>query len=115
MMTIVTQVTLREGAEPDWDSAMRERLAAAQDQPGWIGGQILIPLDGLNRRVIVGTWRTRADWEAWHTDRKFSETRRRLEGLESGANQHVWHEVVEDVRRHVTPLGEGDAAAARAA
>ena len=53
MMTIVTRVTLREGAEPEWDAAMRERLMAAQDQPGWIGGQILIPLDGLNRRVIV--------------------------------------------------------------
>ena len=66
--------------------------------------------------VIVGTWRTRADWEAWHTDRKFAETRRRIEGLESTPSEHVWHEAVEDVRRPVTPPGEGDvSASARAA
>jgi heme-degrading monooxygenase HmoA len=108
MMTIVTHVTLRQGAEPEWDSTMRERLANAQDQPGWVGGQILIPLDALNRRIIVGTWRTRADWEAWHTDRKFAETRRRLDGLESGESSHAWHEVIEDARRRVTPLGDGE-------
>ena len=53
MMTIVTHVTLKEGTEPDWDIVMRERMQAARDQPGWIGGQLLIPLDGPNRRVII--------------------------------------------------------------
>jgi len=84
MMTIVTHVTLKEGAEPEWDTVMRERLAGAHEQPGWVGGQLMMPLDGLNKRVIVGTWQTRADWEAWHKDQRFTETRRRLEGLEVG-------------------------------
>src|SRR6266511_6222356 len=35
MMTIVTHVTLKEGTEPEWDAAMRERMQAARDQPGW--------------------------------------------------------------------------------
>ncbi|MBV8718313.1 MAG: antibiotic biosynthesis monooxygenase, partial [Chloroflexi bacterium] len=56
MMTIVTHVTLKQGAEPEWDAAMRERLAAATGRPGWIGGQLLMPMDKLNRRVIIGTW-----------------------------------------------------------
>lgn len=98
MMTIVTHVTLKEGSEPDWDAAMRERLDAVKSQPGWIGGQLLIPLDRLNKRMIVGTWETRAAWEAWHQDPAFSETRKRLEGLESGENEHWWHEVIQDVR-----------------
>ena len=98
-MTIVTHVTLREGSEPEWDAAMRDRLAAAADKPGWVGGQLLMPLDRLNRRVIVGTWQTRADWEAWHQDPAFAETRQRLEGLEQGPAENWWHEVLEDVRR----------------
>jgi heme-degrading monooxygenase HmoA len=95
MMTIVTHITLREGTEPDWDAAMRERLAAAADKPGWVAGQLLMPLDQLNKRIIVGTWATRADWEAWHQDPAFSETRKRLEGLEAGAAEQWWHEVLD--------------------
>ena len=31
-----------------------------------------------SKRVIVGTWRTRADWDGWHHDPTFAETRQRL-------------------------------------
>ena len=99
MMTIVTHVTLKEGAEPEWDAAMRERMQAARDQPGWLGGQLLIPLDGPDRRVIIGHWQTRAHWEAWHADHAFTATRRRLDGLEAEPAKEYWHEVIEDIRR----------------
>jgi heme-degrading monooxygenase HmoA len=81
MMTIVTHVHLREGSGRDWDAAMRTRLSAAREAPGWIGGQLLRPADKPDKRVIVGTWRTRSNWEAWHHDPQFTETRQRLEGL----------------------------------
>ena len=102
MMTIVTHMQLKEGTEHEWDTVMRKRLAAAKKQPGWVGGQLLRPSDKPSRRVIVGTWRTRADWEGWHKDPRFGETRRQLEGLESGPAEHWWHEVVLDVRRATT-------------
>jgi heme-degrading monooxygenase HmoA len=111
MMTIVTRVTLKEGSEPAWDATMRERLVAARDQAGWIGGQIAIPLDGANRRVIIGTWQTRAHWEAWHADPAFTTTRRKLEGLEAGPREEWWHEVIEEIRHPVTALGTGEIAA----
>jgi heme-degrading monooxygenase HmoA len=100
MMTIVPHARLKEGAGPEWDTAMRTRLSAAKTRPGWVGGQLLRPSDKPDRRVIVGTWRTRADWEAWHQDPKFAETRRRLDGLENGPAEHWWHEVVLDVRKY---------------
>jgi heme-degrading monooxygenase HmoA len=103
MMTIVTHVHLREGAGRDWDAAMRTRLSAARDAPGWIGGQLLRPADKPDRRVLVGTWRTRANWEAWHHDPQFTETRRRLDGLETVPAEHWWHDVVLDVRKASTP------------
>ena len=100
MMTIVTHVHLKEGAGREWDTAMRTRLSAAKKRPGWVGGQLLRQSDKADRRVIVGTWRTRADWEAWHQDPQFAETRQRLDGLESGPAEHWWHEVVLDVRKY---------------
>jgi heme-degrading monooxygenase HmoA len=106
MMTIVTRVTLKEASAPEWDAAMRARLDAAQHQPGWIGAQLLIPLESLNKRVLIGTWRTRADWEAWHKDLAFAETRKRLEGLEATPGEEWWHEVVWDMGKGVRAPGE---------
>jgi heme-degrading monooxygenase HmoA len=98
MMTIVTRVRLKEGAEPEWDRVMRERLASAREQPGWMGAQLLIPLDALDQRVIIGCWASRADWEAWHADPTFRDTRTRLEGLEAEHGQQWWHEVIAEER-----------------
>ena len=97
MKTIVTHVHLKEGAARDWDAVMRTRLSAAKKRPGWVGGQLLRPADKQDRRVIVGMWRSRADWEAWHHDPQFTETRQRLDGLESAPAEHWWHDVMLDV------------------
>jgi heme-degrading monooxygenase HmoA len=114
MMTIVTHVHLKEGAGQEWDGAMRTRLLAAKKRPGWVGGQLLRQSDKPDRRVIVGTWRARADWEAWHQDPQFAETRRRLDGLENGPAEHWWHEVVLDVRKSAAPPSAPKPAANRA-
>src|SRR5437867_1385236 len=98
MMTIVSLVTLKQGCEPEWDAVMRERLETAKTQPGWISGQLVMPLDKLDRRGVIGTWQTRADWEAWHNDPGFTTSRERLEGLQEGAGETWWHEVIFDVR-----------------
>ncbi len=95
MMTIVTHVHVKEGAEPEWDAAMRQRLEAAREKPGWVAAQLMLPLDNLSKRIIVGTWQTRADWEAWHQDPAFDETRKRLDGLEAGQPEQWWHEVLD--------------------
>jgi heme-degrading monooxygenase HmoA len=103
MKTIVTQVHLRPGAGRDWDAVMRRRLSAARKRSGWVGGQLLRPADNEDKRVIVGTWRTRADWEGWHHDPTFAETRQRLEGHENAPAEHSWHDVVLDVRKTTAP------------
>ena len=103
MMTIVTHVHLKDGVGSEWDAAMRTRLSAAKKRPGWVGGQLLRSADQRDRRVIIGTWTTRANWEAWHHDPKFAETRQRLDGLESAPAEHWWHDVVLDVRKTTAP------------
>jgi heme-degrading monooxygenase HmoA len=53
-----------------------------------------MPLEDLTKRVIIGTWQTRADWEAWHHDAAFTETRRRLEDLEASPSETTWYEII---------------------
>jgi heme-degrading monooxygenase HmoA len=94
MMTIVASITVKPGAEPEWDATMRERFDAASQQPGWLGGQLCTPVDGSDQRVIIGTWRSRDDWETWHHDEAFRQTRARLDELQAGPADYRWHEVI---------------------
>lgn len=98
MMTVITRVSLNAGADAEWDKTMQERIDAAHGRPGWVSGQMLIPADGANQRVIVGTWQARSDWEAWHDDPAFQETRERMEGLQEGPDAMEWFEVVTEGR-----------------
>jgi heme-degrading monooxygenase HmoA len=98
VVTVITLVTLKDGMEPEWDGIMRERMESAKGRKGWIGGQIAIPFDALNQRVIIGTWETRAEWEAWHADEEFLETREKLQGMQQEPDRTTWHEVTVDVR-----------------
>ena len=99
MMTIVSHVKIKEGHEPAWDAAMRERIEAAKEQAGFVGVQLCIPTDAMNERVIIGTWETRADWEAWHGTDAFTKTRAQLEEPNSKTKREWWHEVVVDQHR----------------
>src|SRR5919199_955028 len=98
MMTVITRIRVKEGAEPEWDAAMGQRLEAAKGRPGWVGGQLLMPLEAFNERLIVGTWETIADWEAWHEDEAFRATRERLDQLQEEPGTMTWHEVLLDER-----------------
>jgi hypothetical protein len=69
------------------------------EKPAWLGRRSARhSLDGPNSRVIIGTWQTRADWEAWHEDPKFKQTREELKGLETRSSEEWWHEVVANLR-----------------
>jgi heme-degrading monooxygenase HmoA len=97
VVTVVTHVPLKLGTEGAWDGIMLERMSAARKHRGWVGGQLLRSPNG---RVIIGTWQSRADWEKWHQDPEFAETRRRLDGMVDGPTEPGWHEVVAEVRRN---------------
>ncbi len=96
-VTVITHHVLRDDtAAQEWDAAMYVRLSAARSQPGWIGGQLLRAINDRMLRTIVGTWESRAAWEAWHGEDAFRETRERLDGLQSRPSETTWYEVVEE-------------------
>ena len=98
MVTVLTTTTLRRGAEDAWDVAMRERFESARQRPGWISGQLLAGEARPHVRMIVGTWRSREDWEAWHHDPAFLDRRNELEKLEAEPSRVEWFSVLADVR-----------------
>jgi heme-degrading monooxygenase HmoA len=99
MMTIVTHCTIEPGKEPAWDTAFQQRVEAAKKQPGWVGAQLCIPADAVNKRIIIGTWETRAHWEAWHNSPSFQKTREQMEGSETEPRNEWWHEVILEEHR----------------
>ena len=100
MMTVVTHVKIKEGREPAWDAAFRERIASAREQRGFVAVQLCIPSDAMDERVVIGTWETRADWEAWHGTEPFQQTRRQMEEQsDSKRKREWWHEVVLEEHR----------------
>lgn|GEM_PF-1816651 len=98
MVTIVSEIELKQGCEKEWDTAMQERMEAVRDQAGWVGGQMLRPEGDPSKRVIVGTWQSQDHWKRWHDDPQFATTRDELDDLTAGAEQHAWYGVVLDVR-----------------
>jgi heme-degrading monooxygenase HmoA len=98
MMTVVTTTRLRPGGQEEWDTAMRERFESARNRSGWVSGQLLIAEDDRSTRVIVGTWRSREDWESWHHDPAFLEQRETLEQFEAEPSRTAWFDVVADAR-----------------
>jgi heme-degrading monooxygenase HmoA len=98
MLTVITRLSLKDGAEQEWDTAMADRMNAVKDRAGWVGGQLLKPIEDQSARVIVGTWESRAHWEDWHDEPAFRATRERLEGLQTGPAEVTWHEAVLDRR-----------------
>jgi heme-degrading monooxygenase HmoA len=99
MLTVITTTRLRRGVEDEWDAAIGERFRSAHGRKGWVSGQLLYPEDASDVRVIVGTWESRADWEAWHDDPAFLQQREKLETLASEPSQVVWYSVVADARQ----------------
>ncbi len=103
MVTIVTEIRVKNGSEPQWDELMRERMATARKHSGWVGGQLLRPEGDPHKRVIVGTWKTRDDWKEWHTDPRFQETRAELDQLVGEPEECSWHDVVLEIRSEKDP------------
>ncbi len=45
--------------------------ARVSDQPGYISGETLTRLDNPGERLVISTWETENDWNAWlnHSER----------------------------------------------
>jgi heme-degrading monooxygenase HmoA len=95
MMTVITETTVIEGREDDWNRAYRERAEDAQRQDGWVDLHLLIPVDEPRKRVVVGSWTDRDAWERWHETETFQRTREALDAATAVHGSDRWFNVVE--------------------
>ncbi len=65
MIRIIIERILAEGLEAHYEEAARAALMTTMAQPGFISGESLQDLGQPNRRIVLGTWRSRREWEAW--------------------------------------------------
>src|SRR5512134_2225889 len=75
MIRVLIERRLAEGVEEDLQRAMREMRREAIHVPGYLSGETLRSVSDPNRYVIISSWRSLADWEAWSK----SEPRQRIE------------------------------------
>ena len=99
MVTVVTQVRIKNGREGEWDDVFAKRVQAAREQRGFEFVQLCRPDGAAGERVIVGTWQTHDDWKSWHDDPAFLATREELEEIDQESVQSQWYEVVVEERR----------------
>jgi heme-degrading monooxygenase HmoA len=56
---------------------------------------LLTPEDAPDTRVIVGTWRSREDWQVWHQDPAFLEQHGKLAEFEAEPSVTAWYLVAD--------------------
>ena len=105
ILQVVGRFSLRTGAESMWDAAFRERIEAAASAPGWLGVAAWAPVAEPSQRVVVGRWRSMADYEAWALTESYLRTKVTLDSCQSGAPDIEWF-------RSVTILDAPEAACA---
>jgi heme-degrading monooxygenase HmoA len=98
MMTVISTMEMQSGATAEWERLIQERFQSAHRREGWVSGQLLVSEDTPDIRVIVGTWRSKEDWQAWHEDPEFLESRGRLDALQPSGHAPVWYEVIGEAR-----------------
>ena len=96
MLSVMTETRVKPGREADWDRAYHARAADAQAQPGFVALQLLAPQDDAQRRVVLGTWRNREDWERWHATDTFTRTRAALNAATEDDGHERWFTVIEE-------------------
>lgn len=72
-MMIVKVMIKREvtqGKEKEFFSQLKTLRFHAMDQKGYISGETLIHTENTNRVMVIGTWETIEDWNAWKKNEK---------------------------------------------
>ena len=53
----------------------------ANQQPGYISGETLNSLDDPEEYLVIGTWRSREDWEAWQSNKERVQIQEKVDAL----------------------------------
>lgn len=81
----------REKEEELMKLVMNLRLLASQ-QPGYISGETLRNVDDLSNYLVISTWQTIDDWNAWNASQERSQVQKKIDDLLGAATQYdIYH------------------------
>jgi heme-degrading monooxygenase HmoA len=81
MVRVIIERQLAAGREAEFHQAMRELRSEAVRTPGYISGETLSDADDRRHCIIISTWRSRQDWDAWSRSVARRQTIDRIRGL----------------------------------
>ncbi|MFE0024734.1 antibiotic biosynthesis monooxygenase family protein [Amycolatopsis sp. NPDC059021] len=66
-MTVVkiNAIEVPEGAGPELEKRFAARLHSVDDQPGFLGFELLRPVSGESRYFVYTKWETEEHYQAW--------------------------------------------------
>ena len=91
---VVGRFNLRPGTEATWDATFRERVENAKSAPGWLGVSAWAPVENTSQRIVVGRWRSSADFEAWTKTQSYIQTKAMLDSCQTTAPKIEWFQSV---------------------
>ncbi|OLT48369.1 monooxygenase [Saccharomonospora sp. CUA-673] len=83
----INAIEVPEGAGPELEKRFAARLHAVDDQPGFLGFELLRPVSGDDRYFVYTKWETEEDFQAWAKGpAKEAHSGERAKPVSSGAN-----------------------------
>jgi heme-degrading monooxygenase HmoA len=61
----INAIEVPEGAGPELEKRFAARAEAVKDSPGFLGFELLRPVNGDNRYFVYTRWETEEDFQAW--------------------------------------------------
>ena len=81
MIRVVIERTLSREGDEEIQRAMRELRREAIQQPGYVSGETLRDTTNLYHFVILSTWRSPEEWEAWANSGRRREVEERIRAI----------------------------------
>jgi heme oxygenase (mycobilin-producing) len=61
----INAIEIPEGAGDELEKRFAARMGAVEDQPGFLGFELLRPVAGENRYFVYTKWASQEDFDAW--------------------------------------------------
>lgn len=81
MIRVLIERYFASGMEEELRDAEREVRKEATHNPGYISGETLIDLTDSRHNLVISTWRSQAEWEAWHESEERRASMARIDSM----------------------------------
>ncbi len=78
---IIISRKVQEGKQGEFDLLIKKMRRLASRQPGHVVGETLFSVDDAGERIVITTWRSLKDWQAWLKCRDRIKVQKKIDGL----------------------------------